>query len=309
MVDFSPGQGSHGTQDAQGVPAGSAAAGEGSQGTPGTGTPGTGATPAGRGGPQAGPRAEPEVKAQVAAPAPAAEPEPVDVLVIGAHPDDAEIGMGGTLVKLHRLGYRIGLIDLTRGELGSKGTPERRAQEAAAAARVYGALFRLNLNLGDNRVEDSPALGRKLAALIRRCRPRLVFTHHGDDRHPDHRGAWALVRRAVFQAALRNLDLGEPYHLVDALLFFPVNEWVEPSFVVDITDTFEGKLEAMRAFASQFVEPTAPIDHKYFGVEDYLEAATVRARHYGLRIGVRYGEAFLADAVPVADPVAAFRRG
>ncbi|ADU52236.1 LmbE family protein [Thermaerobacter marianensis DSM 12885] len=241
-------------------------------------------------------------------PAVAAEPQPVDVLVIGAHPDDAEIGMGGTLVKLHRLGYRIGVIDLTRGELGSKGTPERRAQEAAAAARVYGARFRLNLNLGDNRVEDSPALGRKVAALIRRCRPRLVFTHHGDDRHPDHRGASSLVRRAVFQAALRNLDLGEPYHLVDALLFFPVNEWVEPRFVVDVTETFAGKLEAMRAFASQFVEPTAPIDHKYFGVEDYLEAAVVRARHYGLRIGVRYGEAFVADAVPVADPVAAFRR-
>ncbi|HEY8489184.1 MAG TPA: bacillithiol biosynthesis deacetylase BshB1 [Thermaerobacter sp.] len=243
------------------------------------------------------------------APAGSAEAlEPVDVLVIGAHPDDAEIGMGGTLVKLYRLGYRIGVIDLTRGELGSKGTPERRAQEAAAAARVYGARFRLNLNLGDNRVEDSPALGRKIAALIRRCRPRLVFTHHGDDRHPDHRGAFALVRRAVFQAALRNLDLGEPYHLVDALLFFPVNEWVEPSFVVDVTEAFDAKLEAMRAFASQFVEPTAPIDHKYFGVEDYLEAAVVRARHYGLRIGVRYGEAFLADAVPVADPVAAFRR-
>ena len=237
-----------------------------------------------------------------------ADPVPVDVLVVGAHPDDAEIGMGGTLVKLHRLGYSIGVIDLTRGELGSKGTPERRAAEAAAAAAVYGARFRTNLNLGDNRVDDSPALGRKLAELIRRARPRLVFTHHGDDRHPDHRGACALVRRAVFQAGLRNLDLGVPYHLVDALLFFPVNEWVEPSFVVDITDTFDAKLEAMRAFTSQFVEPTAPIDHKYFGIEDYLEAAVVRARHYGMRIGTRYGEAFVADAVPVADPVAAFRR-
>lgn len=236
------------------------------------------------------------------------EPVPVDVLVIGAHPDDAEIGMGGTLVKLHRLGYSIGVIDLTRGELGSKGTAERRAEEAAAAAAVYGARFRANLNLGDNRIDDSPALGRKLAELIRRARPRLVFTHHGDDRHPDHREAHALVRRAVFQAGLRNLDLGVPYHLVDALIFFPVNEWVEPSFVVDITDTFEGKLEAMRAFASQFVEPTAPIDHKYFGVEDYLEAAAVRARHYGMRIGVRYGEAFVTDGVPVSDPVAAFRR-
>ncbi|WPD18898.1 MULTISPECIES: bacillithiol biosynthesis deacetylase BshB1 [Thermaerobacter] len=276
---------------------------EGGRPHPGTGP--TGSPLPGRPGATGGrPAATP-----AAVPTAEGELEPVDVLVIGAHPDDAEIGMGGTLVKLHRLGYRIGVIDLTRGELGSKGTPERRAQEAALAARVYGARFRFNLNLGDNRVEDSPALGRKVAALIRRCRPRVVFTHHGDDRHPDHRGASALVRRAVFQAALRNLDLGEPHHVVDALLFFPVNEWVEPSFVVDVTATFDAKLEAMRAFASQFVEPTAPIDHKYFGVEDYLEATVVRARHYGLRIGVRYGEAFLADAVPVADPVAAFRRG
>lgn len=235
---------------------------------------------------------------------------PVDVLVIGAHPDDAEFGMGGTLCHLARLGYRIGLLDLTRGELGSKGSPERRCQEAEAAAAVYGASFRQCLDLGDGHITDDISIAQRLAGLIRQSQPKLVFTHHGADRHPDHRGAHALVSRAVFQASLKSLDLGVPFHVPDRLIFFPINESLQPDFIVDITAVWEQKLQALQAFASQFVEPAALIDQKYFGVSDYMAVIEARCRVYGQQIGVAYGEGFVThDGIPVADPVQTFTPG
>lgn len=234
-------------------------------------------------------------------------PRPVDILAIGAHPDDVEISMGGTLARLSALGYGLGVIDLTRGERGSKGDPERRAREAEAASAEYGAAFRLNLDLGDGHVRDDVEVAQGVARLIRLCRPRLVFCHHGEDRHPDHRGAHLLVSRAVFQASLRNLDLGEPHHVVDRLILYPSNEWMPASFVVDVTREWPVKLRAMRAFESQFVEPALEIDRKYFGVSDYVAVAESRARFYGQQIGVEFGEGFhVADSVPVDDPVRVF---
>lgn len=243
----------------------------------------------------------------MSAPRPTSDPRPVDVLAIGAHPDDVEMAMGGTLARLSALGYSLGVIDLTRGELGSKGDPERRGREAEAAAAVYGAAFRMNLDLGDGHMRDDVEVAQRVARLIRQCRPRLVFCHHGEDRHPDHRGAHLLVSRAVFQASLRKLDLGEPYHVVDRLIFYPSNEWMAASFVVDITPHWPAKLQAMRAFESQFVEPALEIDYKYFGVSSYLSLAESRARFYGQQIGVEFGEGFrVADSVPVPDPVRVF---
>lgn len=233
----------------------------------------------------------------------------VDVLVIGAHPDDAEFSMGGTLCRLAELGYKIGLIDLTRGELGSKGDPQRRRQEALAAAQVYGASFRECLDLGDGRVRDDVETAFRIAAAIRRCRPSLVFTHHGDDRHPDHRGARDLVSRAVFQASLRSLDLGVPYHVPDRLVFFATNEVIRPDFLVDVTDVWERKIACLEAFASQFVDETAEIDQVYFGISNFRLALEAQAALYGRQIGVRFAEAFTTrDGIPVADPVKTFRR-
>ncbi|MCL5045290.1 MAG: bacillithiol biosynthesis deacetylase BshB1 [Actinobacteria bacterium] len=234
----------------------------------------------------------------------------VDVLVVGAHPDDAEFGMGGTLCKMQAQGYKIGLIDLTRGELGSKGTPERRRQEAETAARVFGALFRDNLDLGDGIVVDDVMTARRIATLIRECKPKLVFTHHGADRHPDHRGCHGLINRAVFQSSLKMLELGVPFHCPDRLIFFPSNEWLEPDFVIDVTDVWEQKMQALEAFRSQFVEPAALIDQKYFGVADYRCIVESRCRLYGQKIGVTFGEGFVTlDGIEIRDPVRAFRRG
>lgn len=234
--------------------------------------------------------------------------EPVDILAIGAHPDDVEYSMAGTILVHRRLGYRVGVVDLTRAELGSKGSPEIRRREAELAAQRLGAAFRVNLDLGDNRVVDDPEAAQVLARVIRQARPALVFTHHGEDRHPDHRGACALTRRAVFMAALQKLDLGYPHHVVAALLFYPSNELIRPDVVVDVSQVWDEREEVMRCYASQFVDPTLEIDHRYFGVYDYIETARVRARHYGQLIGARYGEGFTCQTgIRATDLVAMFR--
>lgn len=229
----------------------------------------------------------------------------VDLLAIGAHPDDVELGMGGTLVLHHRLGHRIGVVDLTRGELGSKGSPELRAEEARAAATVYGAQWRVGLDLGDNRVVDAPEPARTLARVVRMARPSLVLTHHAEDRHPDHRAAHGLVRRAVFAAGLVNLELGLPHHVISALAFFLSDEVAACDLVVDVTPVWTQRLATLRCFASQFTTPTVDLDHRYYGIEDQLAAVDARARVIGQQIGVRYGEGFvLQRPVPTGDLLA-----
>ena len=232
---------------------------------------------------------------------------PVDLLAIGAHPDDVEYGMGGTLVRHHHLGYRIGVVDLTRGELGSKGSPERRREEAALAARGYGAAFRVCLDLGDNRVATTEEAVHRLAWVLRRCRPRVVASHLAEERHPDHRAAHELVRRAVFAAALRTLDLGAEHHVVAATLAFPTDRALDGDLSVDVSEVWEARLETMRAFTSQFSAPTQEIDRRLYGTHNHLEQVAARARVQGQAIGVAYAEAFLVDrGVAVEDLVAAF---
>ena len=237
---------------------------------------------------------------------PADEIDPVDLLVVGAHPDDAEYGMGGTLLVHHAAGRRIGVVDLTRGELGSKGTADLRAREAAHAAELYGASWRACLDLGDNRVEASPGAAQLLARVLRAARPRLVFTHHHVDRHPDHRAAHELTRRAVFAAALRNLDLGVEPHVVTTTLCFPTDGVLDrPDVLVDVTGVWQQRLETMRRFTSQFDSDTLEIDRAHYGVDDYLEITTARARVHGQHAGVRYAEAFLADRPARTDDLPA----
>ncbi len=242
-------------------------------------------------------------------PPPDTEPSPVDLLAIGAHPDDVEYGMGGTLVRHHRADYRIGVVDLTRGELGSKGSPELRADEARDAAAVYGARFRSCLDLGDNEVAHDPANVRRLATVIRTARPRVIVTHQGEDRHPDHRAANELVSRAVFAAALATLDLGVEHHVTAGLLGFPTDRVINGDVYVDVTAVWDARLEAMRRFASQFSAPTRDIDHTLYGIDDYLEVATTRARAHGQRIGVAYAEAFVTEQGVRSDDLVALFDG
>lgn len=235
--------------------------------------------------------------------------EPVDLLAIGAHPDDVEYGMGGTLVRHHHVGHRIGVVDLTRGELGSKGDPQRRADEAHHAAEVYGARFRTCLDLGDTQVDHAPDPVRRLAAVIRAARPRVVASHQVADRHPDYRAAHELVRRAVFAAALSSLDLGVAHHVVDGVVSFPTDRVIAGDLYIDVSDVWDERRETMHRFASQFTAPTRDIDHRLYGIDDYLEVVTTRARAHGQRIGVRYAEAFVTEqGVPIDDLVELFAR-
>jgi len=235
----------------------------------------------------------------------------VDVLAVGAHPDDVEIGCGGLLALAAQRNYRVGIADLTRGEMGTKGTAEIRQKEAQAAASVLGAAFRVNLGLPDTGVIDSVEYAQRLAAVIRAARPAIVLAPYWVDRHPDHVGASHLTQRAVLYAALKKMTIGAwPAHSVDRLLFYPINEETLPSFVTDITPVWEIKLKAVQTHASQFGQGVAIIDQKVFGKDDYLRSLEDRARSFGNRIGASFGEGFiLMDTIAITDPVTFFRRG
>lgn len=216
----------------------------------------------------------------------------LDILAIGAHPDDAELCVGGTLIKSKSLGYTTGIIDLTQGEMGSRGDSKTRLEEAEAAARVLGLDLRETLNLGDGRLDEVSATMRcPLTRLIRRLRPRLILAPHWQDRYPDHAAAGRLIERACFDARLAKLDLGYPIHSPEAILYYPLHEYIEPTLVVDISDVFVKKMDAIKSYTSQFY---APVEDKNptLGISNYIFHIESRSRFYGSLINVDYGEAF-----------------
>lgn len=232
-------------------------------------------------------------------------PQAMDIAGFCAHPDDAELIMGGTLARETRSGRRVALVDLTRGECGSRGTPETRAAEATEAARILGVCHRESLDLPDAALSDSSIEQRDaIVAALRRLRPAIVILQHWLQRHPDHAAASRLVYQASFVAGLRNYrpDLGgafRPRKLAYAVTMTETTE-VAPTFVVDISATFDLKMKAIRAFASQFTAPegetvTLPFD-------SFQDAVELAARRHGQRIGVRYGEGFVTrEPVAVTD--------
>lgn len=232
-----------------------------------------------------------------------------DVLGICAHPDDAELVMGGTLALEAARGRRVGLVDLTRGETGSRGTPETRAAEAAEAARILGATHRESLGLPDARLEVTPEQKDPLVSCLRRLRPTVVVLQHWEQRHPDHANASRLVYDACFLAGLRNYrpELGaafRPAKLVYALsLIEPVE--TAPSFVVDVTSTWDTKMRAVRAFASQFTP--APGETVALPFEAFQETVELSARRLGQKIGARYAEGFVTREPIAVDDLLSLR--
>lgn len=230
---------------------------------------------------------------------------PVDLLAIMAHPDDAELLCGGTIALAGDQGHRTGIFDLTRGELGSRGTPELRAQEAEAAARVLGVAERVNGGLPDGHLANTDAMRRVVIEQLRRLRPRTVIVQYVVGRHPDHRIASELVRDACFLSGLKNYPAdGEafrPSKLCHTLSFR--EDAVKPSFVVDISAQFERKLEAIACFASQF----AGVRHAgemYPTGEPLHDLIATQHGHYGSLIRARYGEPFWTpETMAVSDIV------
>lgn len=221
---------------------------------------------------------------------------PIDVLLVGAHPDDVEWGAGGIALLLHRQGASFVILDMTRGEMGSRGSPAERVQEAERAAQFLGGVERENLALPDCGLVDSPEHRMLMANVIRRRRPRLVLAPFWKDRHPDHAAAGRIVRNCRLFCTLRKSASAEPPHKPEAFLYFPLHHPRAPAtFVVDISDVYERKLELLRLYESQFGKTAEQFGVIAHGLGHYLFALESRDRYFGSLIGKRHGEALIAD--------------
>ena len=226
---------------------------------------------------------------------------PVDVLAIAAHPDDVELTCGGTLASLKARGHRFGIVDLTRGEMGTRGTPDIRAAEARRAAEILGAEFRDTLDLGDGGLRRDRDAELAVIEVIRREKPRLILTPYPDDRHPDHRRAGQLVTDAAYYAGLRRIETKHPAHRPQQTIYFPTFQSHEPDFLVDVTPFIEIRREAMRAFVSQFHDPASKEPQTKLSQATFLEWVEARARHFGSMIGVDFAEGFKSRFPPRID--------
>lgn len=231
----------------------------------------------------------------------------LDVLVLATHPDDAESTCGGTIAKLVARGARVGVLDACRGEMGTRGDAAARARECDEATRVLGLAFRENLGLSDGRIQPSIDAREEIGRWIRRLRPSILIAPWWEhDLHPDHAAVGRMGRDAYFLAGLRRLEPALPPHRPRRVLYYPSHDLFEPSFVVALSDEdFARKMESLRAYASQ-VFPNAEGDrgqHFVFG-QEMLHRIEVRARFFGSRIGVRFGEPFRAEGtLSDADPL------
>lgn len=229
-------------------------------------------------------------------------PGPVDLLAFGPHPDDIEIGMAATIAKHASLGYRVGLCDLTRGELGSNGTPEERVAEGEAAAALLGAAWRVNLGLPDGALADADDHIRAIANVVRSARPAAIAVPFADDRHPDHRRAAALLASAIFKAGLRRYEAaGAPWHAEWVCAYF-INDSTPPSFVVDVSEVYDLKRRALACHASQFA-PVAPgAAETRLTSPLFLQLVESRDAQFGAKAGVRFAEGFIVRE-PVLRPL------
>jgi bacillithiol biosynthesis deacetylase BshB1 len=231
----------------------------------------------------------------------------IDIAALFAHPDDAELVVGGTLAREAARGRHLALVDLTRGESGSRGTPETREAEAKQAAAILGVGHRESLGLPDARLTVGPEHRDVIVAALRRLRPKVVICQHWEQRHPDHAAAGRLVYDASFVAGLRNYrpELGEafrPFKVLYALTTTEMSE-VSPTFVVDVTPFWETKMNAVRAFASQFVP--APGESVDLPFEHFRENAELAGRRHGANVGVTFGEAYVTREPLLLDDLAA----
>ena len=235
----------------------------------------------------------------------------LDVLAIFSHPDDAELAMAGTLIKLKSLGYRTGVLDVTRGEMATRGTPEIRLKESLDAARVMGLDARLSLGLPDGHVMVTEEARVAMVRVIRKHRPTVLFTSHSEDPHPDHAATSRIVREAARLATMRRYDEASKLAAVKmpAIAHAIYSRLVIPSFIVDVSDFVEGKMNAIRAHASQFFHPESKEPTTRISEQGFLQQIEWRLRYYGSLIGAAAGEPFyVREALNVEDPIALLTR-
>lgn len=236
----------------------------------------------------------------------------LDILAIGAHPDDVELGCAGTLLKHIAAGYKVGIVDLTKGELGTRGTVAVRMKEVLAASKILGLSARENLGFKDGFFTNDEAHQLALIKIIRKYQPDVILTNAVNDRHPDHARSAELTRDACFLSGLAKVETklnGKKqtafrpkavYHYIQAL-------HVEPDFVVDVSAQFEKKLEAIRSFKSQFYNPGSNEPDTFISSPEFLEFVKARAVHFGVPAGVKYAEGFTVNkTIGVEDIVKLF---
>ena len=216
-----------------------------------------------------------------------------DILAFGAHADDVEIGMGGTLAKYAQMGKKILICDLTKAEMSSNGTVERRIEEANQAAEILG-VERISLDLPDRGLYMKDEYINEIIAIIRKYKPRLVFAPYVVDRHPDHGNASRLVEEAVFSAGVRKVMENESVgaHHVQNLYYYMINGFHKPDFVIDISEYMIKKIDSLQAYKSQFIKSDTTVNTPL--VNGYIETVEARERMFGKEVGVKYAEGFMS---------------
>lgn len=230
----------------------------------------------------------------------------VDILAIFAHPDDVELTVGGTMLKMKSLGYRTGALDVTRGEMGTRGTVEGRADEAIEAAKILKLDIRDNLGLPDGHVFVTDVERTAMVKALRRLKPRVILTHQIGDPHPDHDHIAQLVRESARLASMKRYDAatGDERIAVPHVAHNVFSRHVEPSFIVDISDFLDEKMAAIRAHRSQFHDPDSTEPETRLTSKDFLAELENRSRYFGSLIGVAAGEPYyVREALNIEDPI------
>jgi N-acetylglucosamine malate deacetylase 1 len=230
----------------------------------------------------------------------------LDILAFGAHPDDVELGAGGTLLMHLKKGYKCGIVDLTRGELGTRGSAELRDQEAKKAGEIIGVQVRENLGMEDGFFLNDRKHQLAIATIIRKYRPEIVLCNAIMDRHPDHARASTLTSMAVFLAGLQKVyttydGKQQDRWKVKANFHYIQDRHIKPDLAVDITEVWEKKMESVRAFASQFYNPSSSEPETEISGKDFLDFLTGRAMEMGRPLGIKYAEGFTTSRTPGVD--------
>jgi len=222
----------------------------------------------------------------------------LDIIAFGAHPDDVELSMGGTIISLIERGFKVGVVDLTQGELSSRGNLEIRKKETEKASKILGINYRENLKMKDGNIEVNEESIKKVVEVIRKFKPQLVFAPYFRDRHPDHENAAQLIKASVFYSGLKNFVVKnkslEP-HRPKKTFYYMQTYPFEPTFIYDISPYFELKMEAVLAFSSQFYNPKSKEPETFISRPEFLNYLKARAEFFGFQIGKQYGEPFYCE--------------
>lgn len=230
----------------------------------------------------------------------------LDILVIAAHPDDAELACSGTILAHVAKGYKVGILDLTQGEMGTRGTPEIRLMESEAATKIMQLSARENLGFKDVFFKDDEWHQLEIIKIIRKYRPEIVLANAVSDRHPDHGKGSELASKACFMSGLRRIEteidgISQSAWRPKFVYHYIQNNYIKPDFVVDITPYWEKKVESIKAFKSQFYDPNSKEPQSFISSADFLDFIEARAREFGHAIMVKYGEGFTVERMIGVD--------